>query len=288
MEIYGMTGERLGNIGQTQPESETQPQWKLDLLSTPSISVRRGVARGFDAAYEDTSTLVLTSRGRHFIDIRFALGDNPTGGDSYWAFAGTSEVTFPSAGRKGERRGNGFRGGGEIVEIPCMAHCVWKHEIDSKRRNDADEGDMYLLGNGQCIEVGVSASGPTGGLQMYKEYWEAVEMDEDASCVVARTEQRTGREKGVGMVIKLGRYCQAIFGRQSVSAEAEGRAGEVHVERWYRSEEGGVWTKDWRSSTGNDEGEDVLMPSKWVCQDGRKMGDVIELLGRKWEVVECT
>jgi hypothetical protein len=288
MEIYGMTGERLGNIGQSQSPTERRPQWKLDLLSTPSISVRRGVARGFDAAYEDTSTLVLTSRGRHFIDIRFALGDNPTGGDSYWAFAGTSEVTFPSAGRKDQRREEGFRDGGEMVEIPYMAHCVWKHEMDSKGSNDADEGDMYLLGNGQCIEVGVSTSGPTGKLQMYKEYWEAVELDEDASCVVARTEQRAGQEKGVGMVIKVGRNCQAIFQGQSVSAEAEGRAGEVHVERWYRSEESGVWAKDWRSSTGNDEGEDVLMPSKWVCQDGRKMGDAVELMGRKWEVVECT
>jgi hypothetical protein len=285
MEIYGMTGERLGNIGQSQPPAEAHPQWKLDLLSTPGISVRRGIARGFDAAYEDTSTLVLTSRGRRFVDIRFALGDSPTAGDSYWAFAGTSEVSFPSAGRKGQPGGND---GGEMVEIPYMAHCVWKHEMDSKGSNDADEGDMYLLGNGQCVEVGVSTSGPTGKLQMYKEYWEAVEMGDDASCVVARTEQRTGLEKGVGMVIKVGSHCQAIFQRQSMSAEAEERAGEVHVERWYRSEESGVWAKDWRSSTGNDEEDDVLMPSKWACQDGRKMGDAIELMGRKWEVVECT
>ena len=72
------------------------------------------------------------------------------------------------------------------------------------------------------------------------------------------------------MVIKVGRHCQAIFQRQSVSAEAEGRAGEVHVERWYRSEESGVWAKDWRSSTGNDEGEDVMTPILVQSWDARK------------------
>jgi hypothetical protein len=82
MEIYGMTGERLGNIGQAHAEPHGLPQWKHDLLSKPSVSARRGVARGFDAAYEDTSTLVLTSVGSWFIDIRFALGEDPTGGGS--------------------------------------------------------------------------------------------------------------------------------------------------------------------------------------------------------------
>lgn len=284
-----MTGERLGNIGRApDPGPETLPQWKMELLSKPNVSERRGIAQGFDAAYEDTSTLVLTSAGSRYIDIRFALGEDPTGGASYWAFAGRSEVTFPGEGRKGERRGTGWRGSGEIVEIPCMAHCVWNHEIDSKGLRSSDEGDMYLLGNGQVIEVGISTDGPSGKMEMYKEYWTSVETGEDASCVVARTEQPIGQEKGVGMVIKVGGHCQAIFQRQSLSAEEDGRAGEVHVERWYKSEMSGLWTKDWRSSTGSDESEDVLMPSKWVCEQGRKIGDVVELLGRKWQVVECT
>ena len=175
-----------------------------------------------------------------------------------------------------------------MVEIPCSAHCVWMHEIDSTGSGDADEGDLYLLGNGQVIEVGVSTSGPSGKMQMYKEYWETVDVGEDRQCVVARTEQRTGQEKGAGMVIRVGKHCQAIFQRQSVSAEQQGRAGEVHVERWYRSAESGIWAKDWRSSTGDEGAEDAVMPSKWVCEEGRKTGDVIESLGRKWEVVECT
>jgi Protein HRI1 len=174
------------------------------------------------------------------------------------------------------------------VEIPCMGHCVWKHEIDSKDLGSNDEGDLYLLGNGEVIEVGVSTSGPSGKMEMYKEYWTNVEMNGDVSCVVARTEQGTGQEKEIGMVIRVGRHCQAIFQKQIVSAEGHLRVGEVQVERWYKGEKSAVWAKDWRSSAGDDKGEDVVMPSKWVYEEGRKMGDVIELSGRRWEVVECT
>jgi hypothetical protein len=46
MEMYGMTGERLGTIGSPQQEggNDNLPQWKRELLSKPSISVRRGIA----------------------------------------------------------------------------------------------------------------------------------------------------------------------------------------------------------------------------------------------------
>ena len=189
-----MTGERLGHIGGHQPQPQSQPPasstpplppWKAALLATPSISARRGVARSYSAPYEDTSTLVLTSRNRWFVDVRFALGAEPTGEASYWAFAGTSAVSFPGEGQKGERRrgaGGGWREGGESVEVPCLAHCVWKHEMDSKGSGEADEGDLYYLGNGQVVEVGVSGAGPSGKVEMYKEYWEEVEVGE--RCVL--------------------------------------------------------------------------------------------------------
>lgn len=284
-----MTGERLGAIGPTPPATtDTLPQWKASLLAKPSVSARRGIARGFAAAYEDTSTLVLTSRSSWFVDIRFALGQDPTGGASYWAFAGKSEVTFPGEGRKGDRLRNGRSGGREIVEIPCLGHCVWEHEVDSKGPGEADEGDLYLLANGQVIEVGVSTSGPSGKPEMYKEYWTEVAMNGDVSCVVARTEEATGQEKGLGMVIRVGQHCQAIFQRQAGGAEGDCRVGEVLVERWYRGDKSDAWAKDWRSNTGDDEGGDVVMPSKWVCEQGRKMGDVIELSGRTWRVVESS
>ncbi len=47
MEFYGMTGEKLGVIGQidgTKSKFDDLPQWKKDLLQKPSISVRKGIA----------------------------------------------------------------------------------------------------------------------------------------------------------------------------------------------------------------------------------------------------
>ena len=47
MEFYGMTGEKLGVIGQidaTTSKFDDLPQWKKDLLQKPSISVRKGIA----------------------------------------------------------------------------------------------------------------------------------------------------------------------------------------------------------------------------------------------------
>jgi len=288
-----MTGESLGTIGQSQAEAkvdvESLPDWKRNLLFKPGISTRQGIAWGFSPAYEDTSTLVLTSRGSRFIDIRFTLDGDPTGGSAYWAFAGTSETSFPSASKTSA--GGDGKAENNAVEIPCMAHCVWKHEIDNRNMGHSysDEGDLYLLDNGECIEIGMMANPESGRLEMYKEYWMNIEFEKDSPCVVAKTEQRTGQEKGAGMVIKVGNHCQAIFQRQSASAEEAGRAGEVHVERWWRGREAEAgWVKDWRSSTGDDAEEDIVMPSKWVCGGERAIGDVIELLGRKWEVVECS
>ena len=278
-----MTGERLGVIG--RQDEDLTPDWKSMLLSKPSVSTRRGIAWGFRPPYEDTSTLVLTSNGNDFVDVRFSLRGDATSGDAFWAFAGTSTTTFPSDPPTSPTSGGSHRKGGAL-EIPCMAHCVWKHEIDNKGADINDEGDLFLLDNGECVEVGMMENKKSGRVEMYKEYWTSVETDPGSPCVVARTEHRTGQEKGRGMVIRIGNHCQAIFQRRSTSGEESQRRGEVHVERWARRD--GKWVKDWRSSTGEEEEEDVVMPSKWVCEEVRKLGEGIELLGRRWEVTEAT
>lgn len=45
MQMYGMSGERLGVIGQ-EPQGLPWklPAWKQDFLAKPSVSVRRGIA----------------------------------------------------------------------------------------------------------------------------------------------------------------------------------------------------------------------------------------------------
>lgn len=71
MEIYGMTGEKLGVIGQVQAETQQQsdlPQWKLDFLRRPSISVRKSIAwvsffyTSFASIEQSTSTVILSCR----------------------------------------------------------------------------------------------------------------------------------------------------------------------------------------------------------------------------------
>lgn len=45
MEIYGMTGERLGAIGQARGKKQKEiPEWKKNFLQKPSLSIRKGIA----------------------------------------------------------------------------------------------------------------------------------------------------------------------------------------------------------------------------------------------------
>lgn len=42
MQMYGMSGEPLGRIGQSQPSKI--PAWKKDVLAKPTASIRKGIA----------------------------------------------------------------------------------------------------------------------------------------------------------------------------------------------------------------------------------------------------
>jgi hypothetical protein len=47
MEIHGMLGEKLGEIGirdQKASPDQDLPQWKKDFISKPSVSSRNGIA----------------------------------------------------------------------------------------------------------------------------------------------------------------------------------------------------------------------------------------------------
>src|SRR5271170_5285351 len=112
-------------------------------------------SQGYGSPYEDTSTLVLTAPSGIFVDVRFALTGNPTTDPAFWGFAGQSTTTFPPSGP---------------VSMPYMAHGRWDHSIDNKGSGISDEGDMFLLPNGDCMEVGQMAN-PQGKIELYKEYW---------------------------------------------------------------------------------------------------------------------
>ncbi|KIV89632.1 hypothetical protein PV10_07018 [Exophiala mesophila] len=307
MEFYGMSGERLGTIGQTKPPSPSPattavlPQWKKDFLQKPSISVRKGIAWGYSPPYEDTSTLVLTSHKGDFVDIRFPVTPEPgrplTSNPSFWAFSGQSHTTFDE-----EAHG---------VTMPYSAHAVFNHVIDSKGPGISDEGDMFLLPNGDCIEVGMMQNPSTGKEQLYKEYWTGppAESGNDdgprvrrSPCVVAKTVASTPEvgvvRNGRGAVIRIGDYCQGILQRDDVNGQLltlverwsnapDGSNAAVrHAESTVNEVSGARWIKDWRSNTVADMQHDSAIPSIWICGDGHKVGDEIVVDGVTWRVVE--
>ncbi|KAK5213664.1 hypothetical protein LTR41_001244 [Exophiala xenobiotica] len=284
MEFYGMTGEKLGVIGQidsSKSKFDDLPQWKKDLLQKPSVSVRKGIAwqnaQGFDSPYEDTSTLVLTSKTGTFVDIRFPLNlakSRPLTDDpAFWAFSGVASLRF-------------YEG------MPYTAHAAWTHDIDSRNEAIIDEGDLFVLGNGDCVETGLMKNPGTQRMEMYKEYWTSPGVVEMRPCVVARTSEGESRQ---GVVIRVEDYCQGIMTRHR-EGKGEEKQAKALVERWERTridggkseeeEERREWQKDGRSNTSDEDGDSVKVPCMWACREDRRMGDEIVVDGVQWKVVE--
>ena len=274
-----MTGERLGGIGQDQQHgrsgSTLPSKWKSDLTSKPSISTRKGIAFGYEEPFENTSTLVLTARSGKFIDVRFANGQDPTDERrGFWAFAGIVVESFPSADISSHSNN-------DAVEIPYMVHCKWNHTIDSKEVA-TDEGDMFLLPNGDCAEVGIMADVHNGQMKIYKEYWTAYPGPR-LPCLVAESED------GRGAIIRIGDHSQGIIQRKK---DTTCNSTTVWVERWIRisDESGGHkttdWKKDWRSNTGPHREGDGVMPMMWACEESRRDDDKTTVDGTIWKIVE--
>ena len=306
-----MTGERLGPIGNestsnaetgvdTSHEANSKqiyfdslPPWKKALVTGPSVSVRTGYCQGYDPPYEDTDTLVLTSTNSKFVDIRFPkqydkhldLHHN----EAYWAFTGVSKVTFP--GFKDQRGEVGTKD-----EWPYMAHQLWEHDVDSKGSGTVDEADMFVLQNGDTMEVGIAKDEKTGNEKMYKEYW--IEPKDEAHgrlkktpCVVAELVRSTGSLKK-GRIMRIGKYCQGVV-------ECSPAAGaSVMAVRWEKGPEGDGegermnWFMDQRSGLtivcdGLDTFFAELIPCMWACASKRKLGDELTMIPATWEIVEC-
>ncbi|RMD41852.1 hypothetical protein DV735_g3296, partial [Chaetothyriales sp. CBS 134920] len=264
MEVYGLTGEKLGLIGEVAKDKDTVvaaapalPEWQRAYLSKPSISIRKGIAWGYQAPYEDTDTIVLTAPSSRFVDIRLPrkqqhdpsgpLADHP----AFWAITGTSSTVFP---------------GTQEAPFPHVAHGQWKHDIDSKGPGITDEGDMFVLENGDVAEVGIMANPQTGRDEMYKEYW---------TSPPAPTAAEVDTPSTRGLAITIGDYFQAIL----LSSTA-GQAPVLSVERWTRQTPSSPWTRDNRSGNASvaasSEQNDSSLESTlclWLTQQGRQQGD---------------
>ena len=306
-----MTGERLGPIGhestsdektdvEADHEADNQqinfdslPPWKKSFLAGPSLSIRKGYCQGYDPPYEDTDTLVLTSSNSKFVDIRFPKQYDKYFGlhrnEAYWAFTGVSKTTFP--GFKDQR--------GEIGnkdEWQYMAHTLWEHDVDSKGSGVADEADMFVMQNGDTMEVGVAKDEKTGNEKMYKEYWTQPKDEVDGQvektpCVVAELVRSTGSLKK-GRIVRIGKYCQGVVecgsavGASVIAARwTKGPEGDGEGERmnWFMDERSGLTSV----SDGLETFFAELIPCMWVCASKRKLGDELTVPPATWKIVEC-
>ncbi|KAK1519698.1 uncharacterized protein CCOS01_11349 [Colletotrichum costaricense] len=204
-----------------------------------SISFREHIRWIPDEASEPTSTIVLTSPQRRFVDLRI-LKQTPTVDgvqDTHgierleWGIAGTSSSSARTDDQGAEVR-----------------HSRWEHWIDSRTtepENAADEGDMYEQPDGLTLEKGRMVNPATGAETDYEELWRDVEpvtvppvgaaaeggeAPKGVECVVLKHEDETSGARG--MVVWLGRFCQGIS-----------RVGEeVAAERW-EWKEGEGWRR---------------------------------------------
>ncbi|UNI15939.1 hypothetical protein JDV02_002423 [Purpureocillium takamizusanense] len=256
-----------------------------------SISIRKSIRWLPGEAQEPTSTVVLTSPSRRFVDLRIivkkpaagaaAAADSDAESDAPgllplsrldWAIAGTSSssTTEREDGR-----------GGQVT-----THGKWRHWIDSTTREAdgvVDEGDMITQPDGTTLETGSMVNPATGLVTAYEEVWEDEEpvvpsfsragsstsaISPPLLCVVLEMDQQG--QGGQGMVVRLGRWCQGFV-----------RAGEdIALERWLWSEGTGGWRREARM--GN-----LFVACEVALQEGRdfKVGEAVGEDGA-WKVVE--
>ena len=171
-------------------------------------------------AEEPTSTIVLTSKSSHYVDVRIYKDQCQKEPDSAgeinsiavleWAFAGTSNTT------------EGFSGPGDAKHL----HSVWEHWIDSNSDDPRpDEGDMWPQCNGDVLERGTQIDPITGLQTEYEELWgdlkaEKVGEEKEHVSIVLRIENHEPRTRG--LVVRVGDWCQGIMKSK----------GTLNIERW--------------------------------------------------------
>lgn len=307
-------GESLTHLEKEESDSWSERGSKLDLsLDTFLLSLKCSRtsdehtadqvsrAQNYDAPYEDASVLVLTAKSGKFVDVRFpaGAGSDSTGEQqplssykNFWAFSGLSETTFyiPTPGQNTRR---------DAAPLPYTAHTVFTHDIDTKGPGIVDEGDMFLLPNGDCMEVGVWTNPLTGKYEMYKEYWTSPEprhttnhtsVTETSSlvlkktpCVVAETVKSSG---GRGIVIRIGDFCQGMYERST--AGASGNIIVVRKEKVPGSTQDPDGT-NWLSDPRSDQAHNML-PIDWLLSESNpvRLGDsIVTDDGDQWRITEA-
>ncbi|ORY63518.1 uncharacterized protein BCR38DRAFT_517016 [Pseudomassariella vexata] len=205
-----------------------------DENTKPSVSIRKYIKWGDAPPSEPTSTLVLTSPQRRFVDVRLLL-PLPSVSEKQldWAFAGTSEHN--------------------AKEKP--PHSVFRHWVDSRyvdAEKVSDEGDVFEGDEGtgvrgEVLERGKMENPDSGRVEEYEECWvDGLERDGKMGVGgwVLRFEdgdEKDGRTRG--MMVRIGEVVQGILRI----------GGEVGVGRWKIGAQGGEREREFVAEIGKCE-----------------------------------
>ncbi|KAK7424244.1 hypothetical protein QQX98_000512 [Neonectria punicea] len=235
-----------------------------------SISLREHIRWLPDEASEPTSTIVVTSPHRRYVDLRIYRPENSektwTGQEDAlpvsrleWGIAGTSSSWLRDDDKGGQIR-----------------HSQWNHWIDSRTtepENATDEGDMFPQPDGTTLETGSMVNPATERETAYEELWLDVDptatSTPEVKVVVLQLETENGYR---GSVVRLGQYCQGIL-----------REGElITAERWEWKKEDG-WKRTIRMGDG-------VLPCERALDDGFSVrkGEAVEVEERTWKIVEVS
>ncbi|CAJ2509839.1 Uu.00g057390.m01.CDS01 [Anthostomella pinea] len=237
-----------------------------------SISIRDSIRWLPEPASEPTSTVVLTSPERRFVDIRIL---KPTSNGE----AAENEVELPTS-----RLDWAFAGCSTSEVHNGVRHSTWRHFVDNRSSGAeevTDEGNMVTQDDGRTLETGRMVNPATGRETNYEEIWtdtepmpipersEALSIPSRVSkarCIVLELKNNAQQERG--MVICLGHYCQGVV-----------RKGEEFtLERWQWVD--GKWERQYR------------MGSLWLpCVEathgaGIVLGSKVKHEESVWDVVE--
>ncbi|KAF2621763.1 hypothetical protein BU25DRAFT_378919 [Macroventuria anomochaeta] len=234
------------------------------------VSIRKSIRWLPQNAHEPTSTVVLSSAGRKFVDIRILNSldkdaeDQPEILDSSrldWAIAGTSSsIAVPDRG-------------------PDVRLSTFRHWIDSRTLDLAsatDEGMMFPMetdGEDELVlEIGKMVNPKTGLLTDYEEVWiekaaESVPSDDGCQIVVLEYDGPSSDRRG--SIVRVGRLCQGLLRIKD----------QITAERWEWNEGKGWWRS---KAIGNGS----ALPCQKVLES--LPSDTVEHEGISWTLVECS
>ncbi|KAF2167798.1 hypothetical protein M409DRAFT_21948 [Zasmidium cellare ATCC 36951] len=265
----------------------------MAMKNQPHISTREYIRWPPADAYENTNTIVVTSAGGRFVDIRARIYDADSRGKNKaippfppscaafkiytyhparlppgiqsaegteWAFAGlaSSEIKHNSDG-------------------DATTHCTWEHLIDSrtmKAEMVKDSGEMIPVENGRSLEKGKMENpyNPAAGEQSYEEGWvdvPVVSQRKDGKLETAVLQLMEDEVGARGMIVRVGQVVQGML-----------RVREDYaLERWIWKEKGG-WKRELRDGS-------LFLPTGVMMDLGTiVLGDAVNYYDFPWKVVE--